>query len=108
MCRWYPLKCKPGQKKDDYRGELEVKTSFTVKAVDEDKQKRSSKGKEVAGSVSDLAGSKKDKNKGSLQSLNKKAGALGGSLMSLGSKVICLSRVFQIRAKISSRFMVTT
>jgi hypothetical protein len=31
--RWYPLQCKPGQKKSDYRGELEVRTSFTVKAV---------------------------------------------------------------------------
>ena len=42
-----------------------------------------------AGSTADLtsSGGKKDKHKGSLQSLNKKAGALGGSLMSLGSKV---------------------
>ena len=31
--RWYPLKCKPGQNKNDYRGELEVRVAFTVKAV---------------------------------------------------------------------------
>ena len=31
--RWYPLKCKPGQNKTDYRGDLEVRVSFTVKAV---------------------------------------------------------------------------
>ena len=36
--RWYPLKCKPGQSKNDYRGDLEVRTAFTVKAVtDSDK-----------------------------------------------------------------------
>ena len=42
---------------------------------------------QVAGSVADVSLSKKEKHKGSLSSLNKKAGALGGSLMSLGSKV---------------------
>ena len=26
MLRWYPLLCKPGQNKSDYRGELEVRT----------------------------------------------------------------------------------
>ena len=31
--RWYPLRCKPGQNKNDYRGELEVRVAFTVKAV---------------------------------------------------------------------------
>ena len=33
ICRWYPLKCKPGQNKTDYRGDLEVRVAFTVKAV---------------------------------------------------------------------------
>ena len=37
--RWYPLKCKPGQSKNDYRGDLELRTSFTVKAVDRDSDK---------------------------------------------------------------------
>ena len=36
--------------------------------------------------MADVSLSKKEKHKGSLSSLNKKAGALGGSLMSLGSK----------------------
>ena len=29
---WYPLLCKPGQNKTGYRGELEVKLGFTVRA----------------------------------------------------------------------------
>jgi len=69
--RWYPLKCKPGQTKKDYRGELEVRIGFTVKAAES-----------LGGSTADLA----KKNKGSLTSLNKVAGTIGGSLMSLGSK----------------------
>lgn len=77
--RWYPLRCKPGQKKDDYRGELEVRTSFTVKST-------TTGGGADGGSTADLAGSKKEKHKGSLQSLNKKVSGLGGSLMSLGTK----------------------
>jgi Rab11 family-interacting protein 1/2/5 len=32
--RWLPLLCKPGQAKLDYRGELEVKLGFTVKAAE--------------------------------------------------------------------------
>ena len=78
--RWYSLKCKPGQKKDDYRGELEVRTAFTVKST--------TGGGADGGSTADLpsGGSKKEKHKGSLQSLNKKVSGLGGSLMSLGTK----------------------
>ena len=58
--RWYPLKCKPGQSKNDYRGDLEVRTAFTVKAVDKDSDK--------LGSTADLS----SKNtRGSLISLNK-------------------------------------
>jgi len=73
--RWYPLQCKPGQKKSDYRGELEVRTSFTVKAVSN---------APADGSSLDLTNKK---NKGSLQSLNKVASNFGGSLLSLGQKV---------------------
>lgn len=62
--RWYQLKSKPGHdKKDKDRGELEVRTSFTVKA----------------GSLSDL--SKKEKNKSSTNI----SGGVGGSLLSLGT-----------------------
>ena len=32
MSRWYPLLCKPGQRKTEYRGELEVTVGFTVRA----------------------------------------------------------------------------
>lgn len=63
--RWYKLMSKPGQeKKDKDRGDLEIRTAFTVKA----------------GSLSDL--SKKDKNKSSLSNI---AGGVGGSLLSLGA-----------------------
>jgi len=73
--KWYPLKCKPGQSKNDYRGDLEVRTAFTVKAVDKDSDK--------LGSTADLS----SKNtRGSLISLNKAVGNIGGSLMSLGQK----------------------
>lgn len=58
--RWYKLQSKPGQeKKAKERGELEVRTAFTVKA----------------GSLSDL--SKKEKNKSSNN--------IAGSLLSLGT-----------------------
>ena len=57
-CRWYPLQCKPGQNKTDYRGELEVKIGFTVRASNN-----------MGGSTADLA----RKNKGSISSLNKVA-----------------------------------
>eukprot|EP00092_Neocalanus_flemingeri_P003034 GFUD01003243.1.p1 GENE.GFUD01003243.1~~GFUD01003243.1.p1 ORF type:complete len:560 (+),score=162.20 GFUD01003243.1:269-1948(+) len=69
--KWFTLKCKPGKAKTDYRGELEVKVEFTVKA-----------NPTVGGSVADLT----KKNKGSISSLNKLAGSIGGSLMSLKSK----------------------
>lgn len=63
--RWFKLQSKPGQeKKDKDRGELELRTTFTVKA----------------GSLSDL--SKKDKNKSSLSNIKE---AVGGSLLSLGA-----------------------
>ena len=32
LSRWYPLLCKPGQGKSDYRGELEVKVEFKINA----------------------------------------------------------------------------
>jgi hypothetical protein len=80
FCRWYTLKCKPGQNKNDYRGDLEVRTSFTVKAL-------TSANDKALGSTSDLGKSKGDKAKGSLQSLNKAASNFGGSLLSLGTKV---------------------
>lgn len=61
--RWFKLQSKPGQeKKDKDRGELEVRTAFTVKA----------------GSLSDL--SKKEKTKSSFSNI-----AGGGSLLSLGT-----------------------
>lgn len=64
--RWYKLQSKPGhdKKKDKDRGELEIRTSFTVKA----------------GSIGDL--SKKEKNKSSLSNIG---GAVSGSLLSLGT-----------------------
>ena len=84
---WYPLGCKPGQNKTEYRGELEVKLGFTVRASES-----------VGGSVADLS----KKNKGSISSLNKVtavprgklchaytlkvAGNISGSLLSLGGK----------------------
>jgi len=71
--KWYSLKCKPGQNKNDYRGDLEVRTSFTVKAMDKD----------VFGSTADVSSKSK---RGSLTSLNKAVGNFGGSLMSLGQK----------------------
>ncbi len=55
-----------------------MRTSFTVKSTNA--------GGADGGSTADLQGSKKDKHKGSLQSLNKKVSGLGGSLMSLGGK----------------------
>ena len=63
--------CKPGQNKTEYRGELEVRLGFTVVASES-----------VGGSVADLT----KKNKGSISSLNKVAGNIGGSLLSLGGK----------------------
>jgi len=62
---WYPLLCKPGQNKTGYRGELEVKLGFTVRA---------SQGGGSSG------------NRGSISSINKVAGNIGGSLLSLGGK----------------------
>ena len=56
VIRWYPLQCKPGQKKTEYRGDLEVKIGFTVRASNN-----------IGGSTADLA----KKNKGSMSSLNK-------------------------------------
>jgi len=76
LFRWYVLQCKPGQKKKEYRGELEVRTSFAVKVVSDNIN--------AEGSTTDLSNKK---NKGSLQSLNKAATNLGGSLISLGQKV---------------------
>ena len=71
--RWYSLTCKPGQNKSGYRGELEVKIGFTVRAQDT---------ASVSGSVSEL----NKKARGSISSLNKVAGNIGGSLLSLGGK----------------------
>merc|ERR1712198_67373 len=69
--RWYPLLCKPGQNKSDYRGELEVRLEFKVNASEA-----------VGGSVADL----RSKKKGSLTSLSKLKGNVGGSLMNIGTK----------------------
>ena len=55
--RWHPLLCKPGQNKTDYRGELELKLGFTVKATENS----------AGGSIADL----RKGAKGSLTSLNK-------------------------------------
>merc|ERR1719206_757351 len=60
-----------GRTRTDYRGELEVKIGFTVRASNN-----------MGGSTADLA----KKNKRSISSLNKVAGSLGGSLLSLGGK----------------------
>jgi len=68
---WHTLKCKPGKTKTEYRGELNVKIGFTVKANNVD-----------GGSVADL----RKKNKGSISSLTKVGGSISGSLMSIGSK----------------------
>jgi len=67
--RWFRLKCKPGQNKQDYRGEIEVKVGFTVKAT-----------ANLGGSVVDVS----KKKKGSVTSLHKTSGSISGSLMSLG------------------------
>jgi len=74
--KWYQLKCKPGQNKNDYRGELEVRTAFTVKAVD-------TRDSDKLGSTAEISSKAKQ---GSLISLNKAVGNIGGSLMSLGQK----------------------
>ena len=63
--------------KNDYRGELEVRTAFTVKAVTQND----------IGSTADLSNKSKASHKGSLQSLNKAAANFGGSLLNLGQKV---------------------
>jgi hypothetical protein len=65
-----------------------VRTSFTVKSVSKD---------EEIGSTTDLAKTKKEKHKGSLTSL-KVAANLGGSLMSLGTKVLnhAIKRIFRL------------
>jgi hypothetical protein len=70
------LKCKPGQTKNDYRGDLEVRTSFTVKSVDQ-------KDPDKLGSTADINSKAK---RGSLTSLNVAVNTFGGSLMSLGQK----------------------
>jgi len=69
--KWHPLKCKPGKNKTEYRGELEVKLGFTVKASTT-----------VGNSTADLA----KKNKGSVASITKAVGNFGGSLASITSK----------------------
>jgi len=70
--KWHPLKCKPGKNKTEYRGELEVKLGFTVKATSST----------VGSSTADLA----KKNKGSVASITKAVGNFGGSLASITSK----------------------
>lgn len=71
--RWYPLQCKPGQNKSDYRGELEVRVEFKINAREE-----------LGGSVSDL----RSKKKGSNKSLN-----VGGSLMNIGNKQVGIKKL---------------
>ena len=72
--KWWQLKCKPGQNKTDYRGELEVTISFLVKTFSSMNNKGTS--------LLDL--NENRKSKGSLVSLNKYTTKLGGSLVSLG------------------------
>jgi hypothetical protein len=72
---WYPLKCKPGQKKSGFRGELEVKTGFVV----------SKEQQAQIGSVADVSSKKNKKKSLSVKSLTKAGGKIGGSLMVLGS-----------------------
>ncbi|CAL8104819.1 unnamed protein product [Orchesella dallaii] len=71
--RWYSLKCKPGQDKSNYRGEIEVRVSFTVQS-----------GVTAAGSLTEL---KKDGIRASFGQLSQKVGSsIGGSLLSLKGK----------------------
>ena len=73
--RWYKLHSKPDKKDTKKRGELEVRVAFTVKAAPAGGPSASS---------SELAG--RQKGRGSLLSLPKVSGTLGGSLASLGHK----------------------
>ncbi|XP_021953772.1 rab11 family-interacting protein 1 isoform X2 [Folsomia candida] len=69
--KWYELKSKPGQeKKNKYRGEIEVKVQFTVQS-----------GVNTAASLADI--NKKDGIRASLGTLSQK---MGGSLLSLGKE----------------------
>lgn len=71
--KWYSLKCKPGQEKTNYRGDMEVRVSFTVQS-----------GVTAAGSLSEL---KKDGIRASFGQLSQKVGSsIGGSLLSLKGK----------------------
>ena len=56
-----------------------MRTAFTVKSLNKDTAD--------IGSTSDLRSSKKEKHKGSLTSLKQAGSNLGGSLLSLGTKV---------------------
>lgn len=66
--RWYSLKCKPGQEKTNYRGEIEVRVNFTVQS-----------GVTAAGSLSEL---KKDGIRASFGQLSQKVGNSIGELAS--------------------------
>jgi len=72
--RWLALRCKPGKTKTDYRGEIEVKVGFVVRAAPQQQQQ--------AGSALELT----NKTRGSRGSLNRMAGSISGSLLSIGKK----------------------
>lgn len=59
--RWFNLKCKPGQDKTNYRGEIEVRVTFTVQS-----------GVSTAGSVTEL---RKDGIRASFGQLSQKVGS---------------------------------
>lgn len=82
--RWYKLLSKPGQeKKDKDRGELEVRTAFTVKAgslSDLSRKEKNKSSNNIAGSLLSLATLEKRK------SLSKFAKSLGSKMHVTGKK----------------------
>ena len=58
ICRWYPLKNKPGAKKaEKYRGEIEVKVTFVVQSMSSSDMNISKMGKiKRASSIKSLVG----------------------------------------------------
>ncbi|KAF0311617.1 Rab11 family-interacting protein 1 [Amphibalanus amphitrite] len=77
--RWYQLHSKPDKKDTKKRGELEVRVQFVVRAA-------------PSASSADLA-AEKQKGRGSLLSLPKVSGSLGGSLTSLAHKKKSLKKL---------------
>ncbi|XP_043206323.1 transcription initiation factor TFIID subunit 4-like [Amphibalanus amphitrite] len=79
VLRWYQLHSKPDKKDTKKRGELEVRVQFVVRAA-------------PSASTADLA-AEKQKGRGSLLSLPKVSGSLGGSLTSLAHKKKSLKKL---------------